>query len=146
MWNLRLRSVVLLSVAVLVASTVLTVVPAAAEPGDPPGVDLEVYTGQVDQAGVQKMRELGVDAADVAGADTGSGATNQVEALGSCDAVIICVPTPLRKTRDPDISYIVAAVDGIASTLHPDMLVILESTTYPGTTEEVIRPKLESTS
>src|SRR5262245_38784540 len=72
-------------------------------------------------------------------------ATTQVEALGSCDAVIICVPTPLRKTRDPDISYIVSAVDGIASTLHRDMLVILESTTYPGTTEEVIRPKLEST-
>jgi len=72
-------------------------------------------------------------------------ATTQVEALGNCDAVIICVPTPLRKTRDPDISYIVAAVDGIASTLHKDMLVILESTTYPGTTEEVIRPKLEST-
>jgi UDP-N-acetyl-D-glucosamine dehydrogenase len=72
-------------------------------------------------------------------------ATTQVEALRSCDAVIICVPTPLRKTRDPDISYIVSAVDGIASTLHKDMLVILESTTYPGTTEEVIRPKLEST-
>ena len=72
-------------------------------------------------------------------------ATTRVEALGACDAVIICVPTPLRKTRDPDISYIVSAVDGIASALHRDMLVILESTTYPGTTEEVIRPKLEST-
>ncbi|MCI0567236.1 MAG: nucleotide sugar dehydrogenase [Acidobacteria bacterium] len=72
-------------------------------------------------------------------------ATTRVEALRNCDAVIICVPTPLRKTRDPDISYIVSAVDGIASALHKDMLVILESTTYPGTTEEVIRPKLEST-
>ena len=68
-------------------------------------------------------------------------ATSRVEALRNCDAVIICVPTPLRKTRDPDISYIVSAVDGIASTLHKDMLVVLESTTYPGP-EEVIRPKL----
>src|SRR5262249_22447821 len=58
-------------------------------------------------------------------------------------AVIICVPTPLRKTRDPDISYIVSAADAIVQSLHPDMLVVLESTTYPGTTEEVIRPRLE---
>jgi UDP-N-acetyl-D-glucosamine dehydrogenase len=72
-------------------------------------------------------------------------ATTRTEALKECDAVIICVPTPLRKTRDPDISYIVSAVEGIATSLHKDMLVILESTTYPGTTEEVIRPKLEST-
>jgi len=72
-------------------------------------------------------------------------ATTKVSALRECDAVIICVPTPLRKTRDPDISYIVSAVDGIAGELRPDMLVVLESTTYPGTTEEVIRPRLEST-
>ena len=72
-------------------------------------------------------------------------ATTRTEALKECDAVIICVPTPLRKTRDPDISYIVSAVEGIATSLHQDMLVVLESTTYPGTTEEVIRPKLEST-
>jgi UDP-N-acetyl-D-glucosamine dehydrogenase len=71
-------------------------------------------------------------------------ATADPEALRACDAVIICVPTPLRKTRDPDISYIVSAVDGIVKALHKDMLVILESTTYPGTTEEVIRPRLES--
>jgi len=71
-------------------------------------------------------------------------ATTDMAALKDCDAVIICVPTPLRKTRDPDISYIVTAVDGIAREMHPDMLVVLESTTYPGTTEEVIRPKLEA--
>jgi UDP-N-acetyl-D-glucosamine dehydrogenase len=71
-------------------------------------------------------------------------ATTDVGRLRECDAAIICVPTPLRKTRDPDISYIVSAVEGIASTLHRDMLVVLESTTYPGTTEEVIRPKLEA--
>ncbi|HEV8375007.1 MAG TPA: nucleotide sugar dehydrogenase [Candidatus Polarisedimenticolia bacterium] len=74
----------------------------------------------------------------------GLSATTDVARLASCDAVIICVPTPLRKTRDPDISYIVSAVEGIAGTLHRDMLVVLESTTYPGTTEEIIRPKLEA--
>ena len=70
--------------------------------------------------------------------------TTDVTVLAGCDAVIICVPTPLRKTRDPDISYIVAAVDGIARSLHPGLLVVLESTTYPGTTEEVILPKLQA--
>src|SRR5712692_3566526 len=64
--------------------------------------------------------------------------------LERADAAVICVPTPLRKTRDPDISYIVAAVDEIARYLHPGLLVVLESTTYPGTTEEVVLPKLES--
>jgi UDP-N-acetyl-D-glucosamine dehydrogenase len=60
--------------------------------------------------------------------------------------VEICVPTPLRKTRDPDISYIVSAVEKIAKYKHPGMLVVLESTTYPGTTEEVIMPMLEDES
>ena len=71
--------------------------------------------------------------------------TADFSVLGGCDAAIICVPTPLRKTRDPDISYIVAAVEAIARFLHPGLLVVLESTTYPGTTEEVILPKLGAT-
>ena len=71
--------------------------------------------------------------------------TGDFSVLGSCDACIICVPTPLRKTRDPDISYIVASVEEIARYLHPGFLVVLESTTYPGTTEEVLLPKLEAT-
>lgn len=61
------------------------------------------------------------------------------------DTVNICVPTPLRKSKDPDISYIVSATEQIAKYLHPGMLIILESTTYPGTTEEVILPMLEET-
>ncbi len=72
-------------------------------------------------------------------------ATGDFSVLSRAEAVVICVPTPLRKTRDPDISYIVAAVDEIARYLHPGLLVVLESTTYPGTTEEVIQPKLEAT-
>ncbi|MCZ7574953.1 MAG: NAD(P)-binding domain-containing protein [Ardenticatenaceae bacterium] len=69
-------------------------------------------------------------------------ATTDFSVLTDCDAVSICVPTPLRKTGDPDISYIVAAADEIARYLHPGMLVVLESTTYPGTTTEVILPRL----
>ena len=60
------------------------------------------------------------------------------------DAILICVPTPLRKTKDPDISYIVSAVGEIGRQIRPGQLVVLESTTYPGTTEEVVRPRLEA--
>ncbi|MBP1465713.1 nucleotide sugar dehydrogenase [Candidatus Chloroploca sp. M-50] len=69
-------------------------------------------------------------------------ATTDVAVLAECDAVSICVPTPLRKTGDPDISYIVDATEQIARYLHRGMLVVLESTTYPGTTSEVILPRL----
>ena len=64
--------------------------------------------------------------------------------LAAADAVSICVPTPLSKTRDPDVSYIAAATDEIARHLRPGQLVVLESTTYPGTTREVILPALEA--
>ncbi len=87
------------------------------------------------------------DVASKAVADlTGAGrltATGDFAVISTLDTVNICVPTPLRKTKDPDMSYIVAAVEGIAAHLHPGMLVVLESTTYPGTTEEVVQPLLE---
>jgi UDP-N-acetyl-D-glucosamine dehydrogenase len=70
-------------------------------------------------------------------------ATASFDALDTADAVCICVPTPLRKSQDPDISFIVAAVDEIVPRLHPGMLVVLESTTYPGTTDELVLPRLE---
>lgn len=69
-------------------------------------------------------------------------ATTTAEALRDCQSVNICVPTPLSKTQDPDISYIQAAVEAIAPNMHQGMLIILESTTYPGTCEEVILPRL----
>jgi UDP-N-acetyl-D-glucosamine dehydrogenase len=69
-------------------------------------------------------------------------ATTNFAALEQCDVVSICVPTPLNKTGDPDVSYIVSAAEAIGHYLHPGMLVVLESTTYPGTTNEVILPKL----
>ncbi|HNV86941.1 MAG TPA: nucleotide sugar dehydrogenase [Candidatus Omnitrophota bacterium] len=70
-------------------------------------------------------------------------ATTDFSAIRELDTINICVPTPLRKSKDPDISYIVSAAQEIARYFHRGMLVILESTTYPGTTEEVIRPMLE---
>ncbi len=69
-------------------------------------------------------------------------ATTDMSLLAEVDAANICVPTPLGKTRDPDISYIQSAMAAIVPHVHPGMLVILESTTYPGTTEEVIVPQL----
>ncbi|MCK4400862.1 nucleotide sugar dehydrogenase [bacterium] len=63
--------------------------------------------------------------------------------LGEQDAIIMCVPTPLRKTKEPDISYIIDASKKIAETLKAEQLIVLESTTYPGTTDEVIQPILE---
>ncbi len=70
-------------------------------------------------------------------------ATDDFSVVAELDTVNICVPTPLRKTKDPDMSYIVSACNSIAGYLHPGMLIILESTTYPGTTDELVRPLLE---
>jgi UDP-N-acetyl-D-glucosamine dehydrogenase len=70
-------------------------------------------------------------------------ATTDFSLLSELDTVNICVPTPLRKTKDPDMSYIDAACREIARYIHPGMLIILESTTYPGTTDEFVLPLLE---
>ncbi len=70
-------------------------------------------------------------------------ATTDFSELEKCDVIIICVPTPLRKTKDPDMSYILAAGDEIKKYARRGQLVILESTTYPGTTDEVLQPMME---
>src|SRR5213080_4022720 len=72
-------------------------------------------------------------------------ATTEFDRLKDCDAIIICVPTPLRKTKEPDVSFIMAAADEIRKRLRRGQLVILESTTYPGTTDEVLLPMFEGT-
>ncbi len=69
-------------------------------------------------------------------------ATTDFSRLSDCDAVVICVPTPLSKTKDPDLTLVVEASRAIAERLRPGQLVVLESTTYPGTTEELILPIL----
>ena len=70
-------------------------------------------------------------------------ATTDFSQLAAVDTINICVPTPLRKTKDPDLSYVIKAVEQIASYLRPGQVVILESTTYPGTVTEVVQPRLE---
>ena len=70
-------------------------------------------------------------------------ATANFEVIRELDTLNICVPTPLRKTKDPDMSYIVSAADEVAKYFHPGLLVILESTTYPGTTDELLLPTFE---
>jgi len=72
-------------------------------------------------------------------------ATTDFNNLGDCDVIIICVPTPLRKTKEPDVSYILAAAEEIKQRLRRGQLIILESTTYPGTTDEVLLPMFEET-
>src|SRR5215470_860690 len=72
-------------------------------------------------------------------------ATVNFDRLADCDAIIICVPTPLRKTKEPDVSYILAAAEEIKKRIRRGQLVILESTTYPGTTDEVLLPMFEET-
>jgi UDP-N-acetyl-D-glucosamine dehydrogenase len=90
------------------------------------------YIGDVS---AQKLKEV-VDAKRLR-------ATTDFNHLSECDAIIICVPTPLRKTKEPDVSYILAAAEEIAKRLRRGHLIILESTTYPGTTDEVLLPMFE---
>ncbi len=92
----------------------------------------ESYIGDVEAALVKEL----VDAKRLR-------ATTDFSELHQCDAIIICVPTPLRKTKEPDISYILAAAGEIQKRQRRGQLIILESTTYPGTTDEVLLPMLE---
>lgn len=94
----------------------------------------ESYIGDVESSVIKEMVEAGRLIA-----------TTDFDALEDCDAIIICVPTPLRKTKEPDVSYILAAAGEIQKRLRRGQLVILESTTYPGTTDEVLLPMLEET-
>ncbi len=70
--------------------------------------------------------------------------TTDFSVIRDLDAVSICVPTPLRKTGDPDMSFIVSAAEELAKYIHPGMVIVLESTTYPGTTRELVQPMLEA--
>jgi UDP-N-acetyl-D-glucosamine dehydrogenase len=70
-------------------------------------------------------------------------ASSNPKSLRKCDAILICVPTPLSKMRDPDMTYVVKTSETISQQIRPDQLIVLESTTYPGTTKEVVKPILE---
>jgi UDP-N-acetyl-D-glucosamine dehydrogenase len=71
-------------------------------------------------------------------------ATTAMDRLSEVDAICICVPTPLSKTKDPDVSYVIASAESVARTIRGGQVVILESTTYPGTTRELLLPKIEA--
>jgi UDP-N-acetyl-D-glucosamine dehydrogenase len=91
------------------------------------------YIKHISDASVQEMREQGFEA------------TADVARLGAADVILICVPTPLSRNREPDLSFVVSTVETLVPHLREGQLVVLESTTYPGTTADVVKPILEST-
>jgi UDP-N-acetyl-D-glucosamine dehydrogenase len=108
------------------------------------GIDIDSRRVQAIEAGQSYITDINDADLQRAKDEKRFRATTDLSAIGQLDAVSICVPTPLRKTKDPDMSYIVSAADAIARELRPGQLVILESTTYPGTTEELVLPILEA--
>ena len=90
------------------------------------------YIGHIPDASIAEMVAAGFEP------------TGDFDRLAEADAIIICVPTPLTEARDPNLSYVVASTDAVARTLKVGQLVVLESTTYPGTTRDVVLPILEA--
>jgi UDP-N-acetyl-D-glucosamine dehydrogenase len=111
-----------------------------------PTIGFEVDTSKVESLnnGVSHIVDVPTDRVTAARASGRFHATTDFSEIASCDVIIICVPTPLRKTKDPDMSYILAAGEEIKKNLRTGQLIILESTTYPGTTDEVLLPIFES--
>ena len=106
---------------------------------------IDVQNSKVDSlnAGTSYIQDVPTREVKELVADQKLRATTDFSVISELDTINICVPTPLRKTKDPDMAYVVAASEQIAKYAHPGMLVILESTTYPGTTDELVRPMLE---
>jgi len=111
---------------------------------DTTGIDLDRRKIEAVNQGTSYIPDVATEEVARLVADGTLRATTDFSCVAELDTINICVPTPLRKTKDPDMSYIVSAVEQIATHLHPGMLVILESTTYPGTTEELVQPMLEA--
>jgi UDP-N-acetyl-D-glucosamine dehydrogenase len=109
------------------------------------GIDLSISKTARINAGESYIGDVSSSAVESLVAEGKLRATTDFSVIRDLDTIDICVPTPLRKTKDPDMSYIVAACEEIAKYLHPGTIVILESTTYPGTTDELVLPMLEKT-
>ena len=107
---------------------------------------IDVNTDKVDMinAGNNYIQDVSDNALASAVSDGNLNATTDFAATKKLDSVSICVPTPLKKHKNPDISYIVSAMNEVEKYIHPGMIIILESTTYPGSTRELILPSLET--
>ena len=109
-------------------------------------VGFDVDPGKIEKLakGETYIKHFSSDNVKVMNASGRFRATADFAELANVDAVLICVPTPLDHNREPDLSYVVSTTESIAKHLHKEMLIVLESTTYPGTTEEVVKPILET--
>ena len=108
------------------------------------GVDLDLERVSLLNRGVSYLVDVPADVLAPLVADGRLTASTAFHEAADSDALIICVPTPLRKTKEPDISFILSALESLLPHLRPGQLMVLESTTYPGTTEEVVQPRLEA--
>ena len=108
------------------------------------GIDLDLERVTLMNRGESYLVDVPTEALAPLVADGRLTASTGFEEAANADALIICVPTPLRKSKEPDISYILSAVESLLPHLRPGQLMVLESTTYPGTTEEVVQPRLEA--
>lgn len=109
------------------------------------GFDLDEKKVQAINAGRPYIKHIGAEAVRELSGRESCSASSDFSRLASADCILICVPTPLTRNREPDVSYIESTAATIARTLRPGQLVVLESTTYPGTTREVLQPVLEET-
>ncbi len=107
-------------------------------------IGIDVQQGKVDQfnSGHSYIKDVPDDVFTPLVKSGKLRATSDFSVIEELDTIDICVPTPLRKTKDPDMSFVVSATEAIAEHIHPGLLVMLESTTYPGTTDELVLPKL----
>jgi len=107
------------------------------------GIDIDVSKVAGINAGENYIPDIADDTLKTLVSSGNLQATTDIDNIADLDAVAICVPTPLSKVGDPDISYIIAAINAINKAIHKDLLIILESTTYPGTTQEIVFSRLE---
>lgn len=107
------------------------------------GFDVDTQKAEALNRGESHIRHVGVDRIQRAFLSRRATATNDFGHLAKCDAIIICVPTPLGKHRDPDLSFVRRTTEEIALRIRRGQLIVLESTTYPGTTREILLPRLE---
>ena len=109
------------------------------------GIDIDRRKVESLNAGISYVLDVPSDTLLASVTEGKLRATQSLAIIRNLDTISICVPTPLRKTRDPDLSYVMAAVEAVRNHLRPGQLIILESTTYPGMTQEVVLPVLEKT-